>query len=80
MTHGKSWHPERIKAELRMRDVSLKEMAAQLNVTPSVVSTAIRYRNRRNRRVEQAVAARLKRSPAQIWPDRYPSIEELTAA
>lgn len=66
------WHHERIKAEVRIRGSSLTQIARSLCITPSAVSATIRYRNRRSRRVEEAVAEVLGRTPAEIWPDRYP--------
>lgn len=72
MDKREPWHAERIKAELRVNGSSLARIAEELGVSKPVVSCAVRYRNRRSRRVETAVASVVGVSAAEIWPDRYP--------
>lgn len=65
------WHPEEIKAQLRMRGITLSDVARDLDLPPSMVSAAIRHRARRHRGVEARVARLLGVTPRDLWPDRY---------
>lgn len=61
---------ERIKMELRLRGSSLAQIARELRVAPTTV-TSVSQGMRRSRRIEAAIAARLDVSADTLWPDRY---------
>jgi lambda repressor-like predicted transcriptional regulator len=62
---------ERIKMRLRIAGSSLAEVARELNVAGTTV-TSVSQGYRRSRRIEMAVALKLGVSPVDLWPDRYP--------
>lgn len=62
---------ERIKRWLRQRGSSLAEIARELAVAKTTV-TSVSQGYRRSRRIEAAIAAKLGRTPQQLWPARYP--------
>lgn len=66
---------ERIKQQLRKRGTSLAEVARELTVAKTTV-TSVSQGYRRSRRIETAIAAKLGRTPQQLWPARYPAGSE----
>jgi lambda repressor-like predicted transcriptional regulator len=65
---------ERIKRRLRKQGSSLAEIARELAVAKTTV-TSVSQGYRRSRRIEAAIAAKLGSTPQQLWPARYP-VEE----
>ncbi len=61
----------RIKSALRLRQLTLSDIARSLDVDPGTVSIVSRS-FRRSRRIEGAIAEALGLEPAQLWPERYP--------
>ncbi|MBS0437641.1 MAG: helix-turn-helix domain-containing protein [Proteobacteria bacterium] len=55
---------------LRLAGSSLAEIARELSVTPTTV-TIVSQGQRRSRRIEQAIAAKLGTTAASLWPERY---------
>ena len=62
---------ERIKMRLRLAGSSLAEVARELGVAGTTV-TSVSQSYRRSRRIEAAIAAKLGVLPRSLWPDRYP--------
>lgn len=60
----------RIKSALRLKHLTLSDIARSLNVTPGTVSIVSRG-FRRSRRIEHAIAEALGFSAEELWPDRY---------
>ena len=61
---------EQIKMRLRLAGSSLSRVARELGVTATTV-TSVSQGYRRSRRIEQAIAAKLKETPERLWPGRY---------
>ena len=61
---------EKIKYWLRLKGVSLAQIARELNVTPTTVTT-VSQGTTRSRRIEAAIAEHLGMTPARLWPERY---------
>lgn len=61
---------ELVKMRLRLAGSSLAEIARELSVTPTTV-TIVSQGQRRSRRIEQAIAAKLGTTAALLWPERY---------
>lgn len=59
-----------IKRDLRALGVKLVDIAAELRCPPSLV-TMVSQGKRRSQEIELAIASRLNRNPAELWPDRY---------
>ncbi|MFN3312486.1 MAG: helix-turn-helix domain-containing protein [Hyphomonas sp.] len=59
-----------IKRDLRALGIKLVDIAAELRCPPSLV-TMVSQGKRRSQEIELAIASRLKRNPAELWPDRY---------
>ncbi|WP_367275763.1 helix-turn-helix domain-containing protein [uncultured Paracoccus sp.] len=59
-----------IKRDLRAAGIKLVDIAAELRCPPSLV-TMVSQGRRRSQEIELAIASRLDRSPAELWPDRY---------
>jgi lambda repressor-like predicted transcriptional regulator len=59
-------HPEDIKACLRKRGITLRDLAFELNVTPSAITHVIR-RDTKSKRIEALIAEKLELEPAQVW-------------
>ncbi len=59
-----------IKRDLRALGIKLVDIAAELRCPPSLV-TMVSQGRRRSQEIELAIASRLKRNPAELWPDRY---------
>ena len=62
---------ERIKMRLRLAGSSLADVARELGVAGTTV-TSVSQGYRRSRRIEAAIAAKLGVQPRDLWPDRYP--------
>lgn len=70
-------HHERIKMRLRLVGSSLSEIARELGVRPTTV-TSVSQGYRRSRRIEAAIASKLSCTAEHLWPDRYSaSVAEL---
>lgn len=61
---------ERIKMRLRLAGSSLAKVARELEVRPTTV-TSVCLGQRRSRRIEDLIAAKLSTTPAKLWPDRF---------
>lgn len=59
---------------LRLAGTSLAQVARDLGVTPTTV-TSVSQGDRRSRRIEHTIALRLSTTPAKLWPERYLSPE-----
>jgi lambda repressor-like predicted transcriptional regulator len=59
-----------IKRDLRALGIKLVDIAADLRCPPSLV-TMVSQGRRRSKEIEHAIALRLSRDPAELWPDRY---------
>lgn len=59
---------------LRLAGTSLAQIARDLGVTPTTV-TSVSQGDRRSRRIEHTIALRLSTTPDKLWPDRYLSTE-----
>jgi len=62
------WHPEEIKAAIRMRGSSMAELSRQYGYGVSAVRQVLR---RPWPAVERIVAETIGVTPQEIWPDRY---------
>jgi lambda repressor-like predicted transcriptional regulator len=60
-------HPERIKAELRMRGVTQAVLSERLNVTPSMVSQTIAGYGK-SPLVQSEIAKIIGKTIQEIWP------------
>lgn len=67
-TTKKGMHPEEIKAAIRMRGITLRDLSEQWGFHPSAVGIALR---REMPHVEARIAQFLGKSLHEIWPDRY---------
>lgn len=65
---ARGWHPEEIKAAIRMRGSSMAELSRQNGYGISAVRQVLR---RPWPAIEQLVADHLGVPPQEIWPDRY---------
>jgi len=70
--HRERKRHERIKTRLRLAGCSLAQVARELGVQPTTV-TSVSQGYRRSRRIEDRIAAKLSTTPAKLWPDRYPA-------
>lgn len=66
----RGWHPEKIKAALRIKFGSLRAFAASIDVAPSNVSEAIKS-PRASTPIELKIAEALGVTPHEIWPGRW---------
>jgi Ner family transcriptional regulator len=64
----KGWHREQIKAAIRMRGLTLEQLAFQHGYQGSAVQDALR---RPWPRVERIIGQFLGIEPAVLWPGRY---------
>lgn len=62
------WHPEEIKAAVRMRDSSFEKLSRENNLPDHACRVAAR---RPHFKGEGVIANFLKVPPRQIWPSRY---------
>ena len=69
---------ERIKMRLRLAGSSLSQVARELGVQPTTV-TSVCQGHRRSSRIEQLIATKLSTTPAVLWPDRYDTPCERTS-
>lgn len=65
---ARGWHPEEIKAAIRMRGSSMAELSRQHGYGISAVRQVLR---RPWPAIERIVADYLGVEPQEIWPDRY---------
>ncbi len=61
---------ERVKIRLRLAGTSLAEVARELGVAATTV-TSVSQGFRRSRRIEALIARKLQTTPSRLWPDRY---------
>lgn len=61
---------ERIKMRLRLAGSSLSDVARELGVAATTV-TSVSQGLRRSRRIEALIAEKLATTPSRLWPDRY---------
>lgn len=61
---------------LRLVGSSLSQIARELSVAPTTV-TSVSQGHRRSRRIESAIAAKLNILPQALWRDRYPTSDSL---
>lgn len=61
---------ERIKMKLRLAGSSLAQVARELQVQPTTVTSVSRGLSR-SKRIESRIAEVLKTTPDKLWPDRY---------
>jgi len=66
---------EEIKFRLRMAGSSLSEISRELGVAQSTV-TIVSQGHRTSRRIMEAISAKLDCQPVDLWPSKYPKIEE----
>ena len=62
---------EHIKMKLRLAGSSLSQIARELGVAATTVTT-VSQGFRRSRRIERAIADALCVAPESLWRDRYP--------
>lgn len=62
------WHPEKIKAEVRLRGVSLYQLDARAKLPRK---TCARSLYQPHSKAERVIARLLGVAPATIWPSRY---------
>lgn len=65
---------EWIKMRLRLVGSSLSQVARDLGVRPTTV-TSVSQGFRRSQRIERRIAEVLTTAPAQLWPERYAVIQ-----
>lgn len=70
-----AWHPELIKAQLRIRHPSLAALARQWGVSKQLISVVLRHPSA-SIRIERRIAAELGTTPQAIWPDRWDAAGE----
>ena len=63
---------EKIKMLLRLSGSSLSQIARELSVAPTTVTT-VSQGYRRSKRIETAIATRLGLDPSELWRERYAS-------
>lgn len=78
MTKAPLQKHERIKMQLRLAGSSLANVARELGVRPTTV-TSVCQGYRRSRRIEQLIAQKLNQSPSDLWPERYDEAEVVRA-
>lgn len=61
---------ERIKMKLRLAGSSLAQVARELQVQPTTVTSVSRGLSR-SKRIESRIAEVLRTTPDKLWPDRY---------
>lgn len=65
----KGWHPEQIKAAIRMRGLSCERLSKCLGFSSFAIGQVIRGKVWGE--VELAIAGYLDVAPHRLWPDRY---------
>lgn len=72
---GNLTRTEAIKARLRSQGTSLSQIARDLGLKPSTISTVVAG-SARSQKVEQALAEALDMTASQLFPERYALKEE----
>ena len=67
-SRDRQWHPEQIKAEVRMRGETLTGLALKRGLAESACRDALRTRRPK---AEAAIAALIQVPKEELWPDRY---------
>ena len=62
------WHKEDIKAAIRKRGITVRELSIRYGLSPTTTREAL---IRKNRSGEQAIASFLGVAASELWPDRY---------
>jgi Ner family transcriptional regulator len=62
------WHPEDVKAMVRKRGITLRQLSTDNNLRPRACSAAL---HRPHFAAELVIAEFLGLSPRQIWPSRF---------
>lgn len=70
---------EQVKMRLRLAGSSLAEVARELGVTSTTV-TSVSQGAKRSRRIEALIAEKLQTTPEHLWPDRYRANDQRTAS
>jgi len=65
----------KVLRELKKRKLTFKIIAARLGVSPSAVSMVSSGRAV-SKRITNELAKALNKTPAEIWPHRYPEIDD----
>ncbi|NVK62744.1 MAG: helix-turn-helix domain-containing protein [Rhodobacteraceae bacterium] len=78
MSHTVNPAHERLKMELRLRGKSIASVARELEVLRSTV-TLVSQGLRRSLKIEKALAEAVEKTPAELFPDRYPAEEDSVA-
>lgn len=78
MSHTVNPAHERLKMELRLRGKSIASVARDLEVLRSTV-TLVSQGLRRSLKIERALADAVEKTPAELFPDRYPAEEDSAA-
>lgn len=68
---------ERLKVRLRLAGSSLAQIARELGVQPTTV-TSVCLGNSRSRRIEEHIANTLATTPGKLWPERYFAPDKVT--
>ncbi|MCD1620903.1 helix-turn-helix domain-containing protein [Salipiger manganoxidans] len=66
---------ERLKYELRLRGHNFSSIAVELGVSFGAISSCVSGAMK-SQKIQAAVARKLGKEPAEIWPDRYRQPEE----
>ena len=61
---------ERLKYELRLRGHNFSSIAVELGVSFGAISSCVSGAMK-SQKIQAAVARKLGKDPAEIWPDRY---------
>lgn len=70
---------EQVKMRLRLAGSSLADVARELGVTSTTV-TSVSQGAKRSHRVEALIAAKLQTTPQHLWPDRYRVNDQRTSS
>ena len=63
---------EDIKGALRLRGLTLTDIARSLSVKPATVGLVSQGKGR-SARIEHAIATAIRIEARELWPDRYPA-------
>lgn len=66
--HQVGWHPEQIKAAVRMRGTTMGRLAQDHGYTPQAVYMTLR---RPSQPIEQIISTFLGVPANELWPERY---------
>lgn len=67
---AKLWHPELIKAQVRMRDETLASLSRKHGLAENACRDALRTRRPM---AEEVIAKFIGVPKEELWPDRYPA-------